>query len=227
MRRSRKPLLGVFLSRGFESLPLRSTGRMDDGDAVRHRWQPTAHDPSRVRTSPRSSSTVGSSIVAGMRHSSPSAILRIVPRRILPERVFGSALTMRTCLKDATGPISSRTRATSSAAIVRALTLDPRLQDGEADRHLTLEIIGDPDDRALGDIRVGGEHLLHRAGRKPVAGGVDDVVGPAHDVDVAVVVDVARVGGHVVAVVAATGRRRPNADRHPTAWGCNRAAGAA
>ena len=42
-------------------------------------------------------------------HSSPSAILRIVPRSTLPERVLGSARTTRACLNDATGPIRSRT----------------------------------------------------------------------------------------------------------------------
>ncbi len=46
-----------------------------------------------------------------------------------------------------------------------------------------------------------GQHLLDRTGGEPVAGGVDDVVGAAHDVHVAVVVEVARVGGQVVAVV--------------------------
>jgi hypothetical protein len=55
------------------------------------------------------------------------------------------------------------------------------------------------DDGALGDVAVRGEHLLHAAGREAVAGDVDDVVGAAHDVDVAVVVDEAGVGGLVVA----------------------------
>jgi hypothetical protein len=39
---------------------------------------------------PISSKTTGSSIVAGICHSSPSAIFLIVPRKIFPERVFGS-----------------------------------------------------------------------------------------------------------------------------------------
>src|SRR5581483_9950766 len=39
--------------------------------------------------SPISSSTLGSSMVAGMVQGSPSAIFLMVPRRILPERVFG------------------------------------------------------------------------------------------------------------------------------------------
>jgi len=45
-----------------------------------------------------SSSTFGSSIVAGVAHSSWSAIFFIVPRRILPERVLGSRLYWDTCI---------------------------------------------------------------------------------------------------------------------------------
>ena len=51
----------------------------------------------------------------------------------------------------------------------------------------------------------GGEHRLHRAGREPVPGDVDDVVGAAHDVEVAVLVDVPAVAGEVVAVEAPRG----------------------
>jgi hypothetical protein len=36
-------------------------------------------------------------------------------------------------------------------------------------------------DRALGDIRMHRQHLLHGAGGQAVAGDVDDVVGAAHD----------------------------------------------
>src|SRR6202040_1545570 len=49
----------------------------------------------------------GSSMVAGSRYSSPSAIFFMVPRRILPERVFGSRLTTTATLNDATGPMRS------------------------------------------------------------------------------------------------------------------------
>jgi len=45
----------------------------------------------------------GSSIVAGMIHGSPSAIFFIVPRRTLPERVFGSLETVIVSLKAARG----------------------------------------------------------------------------------------------------------------------------
>ena len=47
--------------------------------------------------------------------------------------------------------------------------------------------------------------LLHRAGREPVAGDVDDVVDAAHHEQVAVLVDVAAVAGHVVAGERASG----------------------
>src|SRR6202163_1064841 len=43
--------------------------------------------------SPISSSTLGSSMVAGIVHGSPSAIFLMVPRKIFPERVFGSRAT--------------------------------------------------------------------------------------------------------------------------------------
>mgnify|MGYP003406743093 CR=1 FL=1 len=44
-----------------------------------------------------SSLMTGSSIVAGVLNDSPSAILTMVPRRILPERVFGSRSTNTYC----------------------------------------------------------------------------------------------------------------------------------
>ena len=51
-----------------------------------------------------------------------------------------------------------------------------------------------------------GDHLLHRAGREPVAGDVDDVVDATHHEQVAVLVDVAAVAGEVVAREASRGR---------------------
>ena len=76
--------------------------------------------PSRPSVSAISSSTLASSIVAGVLHAVPSAIERIVARRIFPERVFGSRSTTATERNAATGPISSRTRAISSASISAA-----------------------------------------------------------------------------------------------------------
>ena len=51
----------------------------------------------------------------GTGSSLPSAMARIVRRRILPDRVFGSAGTTSTRRKAATAPIASRTSVTSSA----------------------------------------------------------------------------------------------------------------
>ena len=76
---------------------------------------------------PISSSTFGSSIVAGMVQLSPSAIFFMVPRRILPERVFGSRGTVMASLNAATGPIFSRTSATISFSISAGGRLTPAL----------------------------------------------------------------------------------------------------
>jgi len=43
------------------------------------------------------------------------------------------------------------------------------------------------------------KHLLHTPGREPMAGDVDDVVGATHDIDVALFVLEAGVGGLVIA----------------------------
>jgi hypothetical protein len=64
-------------------------------------------------------SITGSSIVAGMVQGSPSAIFFMVPRRTLPERVFGSRATVITSLKAATGPILA-SRSSRSRAVLRA-----------------------------------------------------------------------------------------------------------
>src|SRR6202022_1414354 len=66
----------------------------DSGFDASHRPGMTARNHTRpFSASPISSSTLGSSIVAGMAHASPSAIFLMVPRRIFPERVFGSRAT--------------------------------------------------------------------------------------------------------------------------------------
>src|SRR5438132_2371719 len=78
------------------------------------RWQAPSNHTLPFSASPISSSTLGSSIVAGMVQLSPSAIFLMVPRRIFPERVFGSRPTVIASLKAATGPSLSRTSATTS-----------------------------------------------------------------------------------------------------------------
>ncbi len=77
--------------------------------------------------------------------------------------------------------------------------VDPGGQHQEADRRLALQVVRHADDGALGDVRMARQHLFHAAGGKAVAGDVDDVVGAGHDVDVAILVDIAGVGGLVVA----------------------------
>src|SRR3981081_2438622 len=75
--------------------------------------------------SPISSNTFGSSMVAGIAHWSPSAIFLVVPRRILPERVFGSRATVIARLHAATGPSFSRTSVTISFSISAWLLVTP------------------------------------------------------------------------------------------------------
>ena len=55
---------------------------------------------------------------------------------------------------------------------------------------MAFEWVVDADDGAFGDGGVAGEDLFEFAGGQPVAGDVDDVVGAAHDVEVAVAVAV-------------------------------------
>jgi hypothetical protein len=76
--------------------------------------------------------------------------------------------------------------------------VDAGLEDHQSPRHLALELVGYTDHRALGHVRVAGKRGLHRAGRQPVSRNVEDVVGAAHDVQVAVLVEVASVAGEVV-----------------------------
>ena len=137
-------------------------------------------------------------MVDGTVPGSPSAISRIVLRRILPERVLGSAATTSTRRRATTAPISARTRATSSSASDCGRAGVPLLDHDQRPRHLALQLVGDPDHRALGDGRVRRQDGLDRPGGQPVSGDVDHVVGPAHHEDVAVVVDVAAVPGQVV-----------------------------
>ena len=76
--------------------------------------------------------------------------------------------------------------------------LDAGLEHHEPARDLALHRVRHADHGALGDRRVRGQHLLHAAGGQPVPGHVDHVVGAAHHVQVAVVVDQPSVAGQVV-----------------------------
>src|SRR5215208_5021641 len=72
-----------------------------------------------------SSNMVGSSIVAGIFHASPSAIFRMVPRRIFPERVLGSRGTTSARLNEATAPILSRIKPMHSCSMSLKLRSTP------------------------------------------------------------------------------------------------------
>ena len=118
-----------------------------------------------------------------------------MPRRILPERVFGRP-------RDHQRRLEAGHRADAVAHELHGFVLDlvrrpldPGLEHQEAERHLALQRIGDADHRAFGDIGMRRQHLLDLAGREPVGGDVDDVVGAGHHVDVAVGVDEPGVGG--------------------------------
>jgi hypothetical protein len=109
-------------------------------------------------------------MVAGMDHSAPSAIFFIVPRRIFPERVFGRRVTAMASLKGGHGTdLLAHQRDELLLDLLRTL-VDACLQHDEAAGHLALEAVGHADDRAFRDIGMGGEHLLHAAGREAVAG---------------------------------------------------------
>ncbi len=78
----------------------------------------------------------------------------MVPRRILPERVLGRRGTTMAVLKKATGPMRSRTSWTTSRTVSSFGPVDARLQHQEAERHLALELVGDADHGAFGDVVV-------------------------------------------------------------------------
>src|SRR5205814_10613872 len=78
------------------------------------------------------------------------------------------------------------------------LALDSCFEDEQPEWDLPLELVSDADHCTLGYVGMRGEHLLDRSSRQSVAGNVDDVIGPSHHEDVAVVVDVGGVGRLVV-----------------------------
>src|SRR5262249_14431755 len=79
------------------------------------RRRPRTRQLRSVSNGRKESSTAASSIVEGTGSARPSAMPRMVLRRILPERVLGSAATTSTWRSAATGPIWSLTSATSSS----------------------------------------------------------------------------------------------------------------
>ena len=125
-------------------------------------------------------------MVAGMVQLSPSAIFLMVPRRIFPDRVVRQTA-------DDDGELEGCHRSEPFADQRHDLLFDlgrlprhARLQDQEAAGHLALDCILDAKHGAFGNIGAGRENLLHAAGRQTMAGDIDDVVGAAHDVEVAI-----------------------------------------
>ena len=132
-------------------------------------------------------------------YCSPSAILRMVPRRILPERVLGSRFTTHGLLVAGDGADRVPHHLGELFPDLFAVAVRARLEHHEPEGQLALELVVHADDRALGDVLVRGDDLFHLARGEPVAGDVDHVVHAAHDVDVAVLVDVPAVAREVVA----------------------------
>ena len=155
--------------------------------------------PTRSNAAAISSRIAGSSIVGGVVYFSPSAMRRIVPRRIFPDRVLGRRSTIHSRLECGDRSEAFVDQLHDLGDDVLGRPIDAGLEDEEAERQLSLERVGDSDHRALRDVGVRREHLFHCAGREPVPRDVDDVVGPGHDEDVALLVDVAGVGRLVVA----------------------------
>ena len=163
-----------------------------------------------------SSRIAGSSIVAGHAHLGPVGdLLHRRAQGSCPERVLGQPGHDSDQLEAATGPTSSRTLATISPLDDGEVLVHVRLQDDEAERQLAFEAVRDAEHGALGDVGVGGEHLLQPPRREPVPGDVDDVVHPAHDEAVAVLVLVAGIAGEVVTGGAGRGSRSRSARPPP------------
>src|SRR5690606_19679030 len=88
--------------------------------------------PRRAKSPRISSSTAGSSMVDGTSNPSPSASLRRMARRILPERVLGRRRTISTWRRQARAPTCSRTISTTSASrAVSSMTM-PSLSTARA-----------------------------------------------------------------------------------------------
>jgi hypothetical protein len=164
--------------------------------------------------------------------SRPSATSLSRRRMILPERVLGSSETIMIVRGLAIGPISLATWLRNSSTI-RLLSRRPRglgvllAQDDEGDDGLAGGLVVGADDRRLGDLRVADQGRLDLGGGEAVAGDVHDVVDPAEQPDVAVLVLLGAVAGEVVLLGrsgssrcrgSAPGRPRCRAASPATAW---------
>ena len=91
-------------------------------------------------------------------------------------------------------------------------------QDEEGDGDLALELVFDTDDGTFGHIGMLGDHFLHGPGREPVPCHIDDVIDPAHDVDVSIFVEVAAVSGEIISRDKRSCRILETSDRFATRW---------
>ena len=118
---------------------------------------------------------------------------------ILPERVLGSSATTMICRGRAIGPISLATWSRSS--LTTSGPPSPASLRRMTNAQIACPVMSSaaPDDGRLGDLRVGHQRGLDLGRRHPVAGDVHDVVDPAEQPEVAVVVLLRAVAGEVAA----------------------------
>ena len=98
-------------------------------------------------------------MVAGIAHCSPSAIFLMVPRRILPERVFGSRAHGDRELERRHGTELFAHQGHDLLLDFGVTPGDAGLQHQEAAGHLALDGVLDAEHRAFGDVGVAGEHF--------------------------------------------------------------------
>jgi hypothetical protein len=111
---------------------------------------------------------------------------------------LGNAGTHTTDFSAAFGPMCSRTLATTAAAIWSGEACASACRTISA-RNLAFELIVDANG-TLCDIRMFGNHGLHRTCRQPVARNIDHVVCSPHDMDVPIVINKTAITGGVLPV---------------------------
>ncbi len=134
-----------------------------------------------LRVSVISSRMAGSSMVDGMLYSLPLAMDRMVPRRILPERVFGSRLTMEVILEAGNRPDLVANHLHELLPDFIGISVHPCLQDEQAEGQLAFELVFGTEHGTFRHIRVAGDNLFHGPGGQTMAGDIDDIVHTAHD----------------------------------------------
>ena len=115
---------------------------------------------------------------------------------ILPERVLGSPGANWTRSGDAIGPISLRTRPTSSFFKALAWRF-PGIESDVAVDALALDVVGIADDRRFRDLWMSDKRALDLGGAKTVAGDIDDIVDAAGNPIIAVFVAAAAIAGEI------------------------------